>query len=259
MMDHASANEWGIRPVLFSVAGWPVPSYSVFMLLAVAVGLLLFWRETRRQEAASERTFYILLGALFGGVLGSKLPMIALYWREMLAEFPRLTILISSRSIVGGLIGGAVGVWFMKKRLGITSRRGNLFVPGIAAGVAIGRVGCFLRGCCCGKPTALPWGVEFGDGIARHPTQLYEALFMVIVLAAGLVAVRRFPEPAGMVFKVFMVTYFAFRLLLEFVRDEKLVWQGFTLFQLISVTMVVFYAVDVTILMKREARLKSVR
>lgn len=251
MTDAPGANEWGPRPVLFMVGRWPVPSYSFFMVLAVVVGLLLFWRETRRQQAASERTFYVLLGALFGGALGAKLPMMVLYGREMLAELPRLTLLISSRSIVGGLAGGAIGVWLVKRRLGITGRRGNLFVPGIAAGVAIGRLGCFLRGCCGGKPTGLPWGVDFGDGIARHPTQLYEALFMLAVLAVGLVAVRRFPEPAGLVFKAFMIVYFTFRFLIEFIRDEKLVWQGFTLFQLVSIAMVVFYAVDMAILMKR--------
>jgi len=250
-------SEWGIRPVLVTVAGWDVPSYSFFMLLAVMVGLLLFWRETRRQEAVSERTFHVLLGALFGGVLGSKLPMIILYWREMLAEFPGLTMLISSRSIVGGLVGGAVGVFLMKKWMGIIGRRGNLFVPGIAAGVAIGRLGCFLRGCCYGTPTHLPWGVDFGDGILRHPTQIYEAIFMVLVLAVGLVAVRRFPEPTGLVFKMFMITYFNFRFLIEFIRDEKVVWSGFTLFQVVSVAMVAFYAVDVMILLNKDNRIRD--
>lgn len=128
------------------------------------------------------------LGALFGGVLGSKLPMIILYWREMLDALPDFRLLISSRSIVGGLAGGAAGVFLVKKWLGISGRRGNLFVPGIAAGVAIGRLGCFLRGCCFGKPTDMRWGVDFGDGILRHPTQIYEALFMVVVLGWGLVA-----------------------------------------------------------------------
>jgi len=258
MTEVSPAKEWGLRPVLFSVGGWSVPSYSFFMILAVVVGLLLFWRETPRQKAVSERTFHVLLGALFGGVLGSKLPMIILYWREMLAEFPRLTMLVSSRSIVGGLVGGAVGVFLVKKWMGITGRRGNLFVPGIAAGVAIGRLGCFLRGCCYGQPTHLPWGVDFGDGVCRHPTQIYEALFMIVVLGLGLVAVRRVPEPAGLVFKIFMITYFGFRFLIEFIRDEKVVWYGFTLFQLVSAAMVVFYVIDVMLLLNKDNRIKAV-
>ena len=254
-----SGTEWGIRPVLFRAGSVAVPSYSFFMVLAVAVGLLLFWREARRHKAMSERTFYVLIGALFGGVLGAKLPMIILYWREMLADLPRLTLLISSRSIVGGLVGGAVGVYLVKKWMGITGRRGNLFVPGIAAAVAIGRLGCFLRGCCYGTPTQLPWGVDFGDGISRHPTQLYESVFMIMVLVAGWVGVRRFPEPAGLVFKMLMITYFAFRFLVEFIRDEKTVWLGLSLFQLVSVAMVVFYVVDVMVLMTRETEGKAAR
>ena len=246
--------DWGIRPTLFSFCGWDIPSYSFFMILAVGVGLLLFWRESARQRSASERTFYVLLGALFGGVLGSKLPMIMLYWRDMIAQFPDLTLLITSRSITGGLAGGAVGVLLAKRWFGISGRRGNLFVPGIAAGVAIGRMGCFLRGCCYGKPTTVPWAVDFGDGILRHPTQLYEMIFMVIVLAVGLVAVRRWSEPLGMVFKVFMVAYFSFRFWVEFVRDELTLWHGFTLFQLISVGMVAFYLMDLALLLSREKR-----
>lgn len=252
MMEGCPAAEWGVKPVLFTVGGWGVPSYSFFVLLGVAVGLLLFWRESVRQHAVSERTFTVLLGALFGGVLGSKLPMILLYWRDMVAQFPDLTLLITSRSITGGLAGGAVGVFLAKRRFGITGRRGNLFVPGIAAGVAIGRLGCFFRGCCYGTPSMLPWAVDFGDGVMRHPAQLYEMAFMALLFVVGLVAVRRWPEPPGAVFKLFMVSYFAFRFGVEFVRAEPVVWMGLTLFQVISAGMVVFYGVDVALLLRRE-------
>ena len=249
-----TATEWGLKPVLFSLGGIPVPAYSFFVLLAVTVGVLLFWRETWRQKVVNERMFYVLIGALFGGALGAKLPMLILYWREMLDELPGMTLLLSSRSIVGGLVGGAVGVFLVKRRLGIGGRSGNLFVPGIAAGVVIGRLGCFLRGCCFGTPTHMPWGVDFGDGLLRHPTQIYEALFMCLVLAVGLVAVRRVPKPDGLVFRVFMIIYFAFRFLVEFVRDEKSVLAGFSLFQLISIGVVVFYAVDAIMLVRNKRR-----
>jgi len=255
-MRAVAAEPWGVRPVLFSVGGWPVPSYSFFMVLAVGVGLLLFWRETRRQGVGGEPTFMVLLGALFGGVLGSKVPMILLYWREMAAQWPDMTLLVTSRSVVGGLAGGAVGVYLAKRRFRISARRGNLFVPGIAAGVAIGRLGCFLRGCCGGTPSRLPWAVDFGDGVPRHPTQLYEMVFMVVLLATGLVAVRRCPQPAGLVFKVFMVVYFAFRFVVEFVRDEPVYGLGFSLFQWLALGMVVFYAVDLAILYVETKRCK---
>jgi phosphatidylglycerol:prolipoprotein diacylglycerol transferase len=246
--------EWGIRPTLFHILGWGVPSYSFFMVLAVGVGLLLFWREAARQREAGERTVMVLLGAVFGGVLGSKIPMIMLYWRDMAAQWPDATLLVTSRSITGGLVGGALGVFAAKRWFGITGRRGNLFVPGIAAGMAIGRLGCFLRGCCYGNPASLPWAVDFGDGVPRHPTQLYEMVFMLAMLAAGWIAVRRWPEPAGLVFKAFMLVYFAFRFMIEFIRDEPLYGMGLTLFQWISVAMVVFYAIDLMMLLHEGKR-----
>lgn len=249
-------DNWGARPVLCHLAGWSVPAYPAMMLLAVVVGLLLFWRECRRAGKASEHTFLVLLGALFGGALGSKVPMIMLYGHEMVREWPDLTLLVTSRSIVGGLIGGAVGVWWVKRRLGVEGRRGNLFVPGIAAGVAIGRLGCFMRGCCYGKPTTLPWGADFGDGISRHPTQLYESIFMIFMFGAGLLAVRRHPKPEGEVFKVFMLVYFAFRFVIEFVREEPAGWLGLSLFQWMSAAMVVFYATD-WVLLRREGLERS--
>ncbi len=242
--------EWGIRPTLFHILGWGVPSYSFFMVLAVGVGLLLFWYEAARQRVAGERTVMVLLGAVFGGVLGSKIPMIMLYWREMLAQWPDATLLVTSRSIVGGLVGGALGVYMAKRWFGVSGRRGNLFVPGIAAGIAIGRLGCFLRGCCHGRPAGLSLAVDFGDGVPRHPTQLYEMVFMLVMLVAGWTAVRRWPEPAGLVFKVFMLVYFAFRFVIEFMREERVYGLGLTLFQWISAAMVAFYALDLVMLLR---------
>jgi phosphatidylglycerol---prolipoprotein diacylglyceryl transferase len=239
------------------VGGWPIPSYSVFMSLAVVVGLLLFWRETFRQKAISERSFYVLLAALFGGALGAKLLVVVLHWHTVAARFPDLSALISGRSIVGGLIGGAAGVFLAKRWLGITARTGNLFVPGIAAGVAVGRLGCFLRGCCYGKPTALPWGVDFGDGVPRHPTQLYEALFMAVVLCLGLAAVRRLPNPPGLVFALLMIVYFTFRFLIEFVRCEEMSAFGLTFFQWLSAGVVVFYGMDLIRLWREKQRVTS--
>lgn len=257
MMPHLHSAEWGVRPILFTVAGRDVPSYSVFMLLAVGVGLLLFWREAARQREQSEGTVYVLLGALFGGVLGAKLPVALVYGREIIARFPDLTLLLTGRSIVGGLIGGAIGVFLVKRRLKMTARRGNLFVPGIVAGVAVGRVGCFLRGCCYGTPTARPWGVDFGDGIMRHPTQLYEALLMAALLPLALWAVRRVSRPPGAVFKAFMAIYFLQRFLVEFVREQDVFWLGLTFFQWVAAAVVLFYGVDVVRLLREERRVRT--
>ena len=103
--------------------------------------------------------------------------------------------------------------------------------------MAVGRVGCFLRGCCCGQPTRLPWGVDFGDGIRRHPTELYEVMFDLLWFAFTL---RGAKGDRGELFDGFMVSYFTFRFFLEFIRTEGVLAWGLTPFQMVCVPVVVW-------------------
>lgn len=234
------ADHWGIRPVLFHMWGYGVPSYGFFVGLGLLVGLLVYWREARRNRVLSENTFFILLAAAVGGALGAKIPIVLVYGREVLRQTGGWGLLLSGRSIVGGLAGGALGVWLVKRHLGIQERKGNLFAPAIAAGVAIGRIGCFLRGCCYGKPTTLPWGVDFGDGIPRHPTQLYEAIFMLALFVFLTFGKKKTTHPA-LLFWILMASYFTFRFFEEFIRTEQVWWPGLTFFQWISLAMAAVY------------------
>jgi len=233
--------EWGIKPILFNIGSFPVPSYSFFMLLAILVGCFVYWFEARKQKKANENSFYLIIAALVGGAIGAKLPILFLYWEEIVLSFPDLSILVSGRTIVGGLIGGTLAVIYIKNKLGIKERRGNLFAPAIALGVAIGRIGCFLRGCCFGKPTSLPWGVDFGDGILRHPTQLYESIFMLGMFFYLRYLGKKNPVP-GKLFDIFMISYFAFRFFIEFIRVEKVIFLGLTFFQFVSIAAVIWFA-----------------
>ena len=148
-------------------------------------------------------------------------------------------VLLYGKSIVGGIIGGFLGVIITKKLLKITGKRGNLFAPAIALGVAIGRIGCFLRGCCYGKATSMPWGVDFGDHILRHPTQIYESLFMFLLFCYLMWKRTKNPKP-GQLFKILGISYFTFRFLIEFLRVEPIAVLGMTWFQLISIICLVY-------------------
>src|SRR5262249_44684126 len=137
-----------------------------------------------------------------------------------------LSFLLGGKSVVGGLLGGLVAVELTKAWRGMRTATGDLYVLPLCLAIAVGRIGCFLAGLPDGPhgtPTALPWGVDFGDGLPRHPTQLYE-IGVVALLAATIVSRRAALRTPGDQFKFFMVGYLAWRLGVEFIKpDHRLV------------------------------------
>jgi len=98
------------------------------------------------------------------------------------------------RSALGALMGGITGVELLKWRRGVRGSTGLLFVPAFCTSVVIGRLGCFAAGLSdftYGVATTLPWGVDLGDGVSRHPVQLYESAAMLAFLLYALHALRR--------------------------------------------------------------------
>jgi prolipoprotein diacylglyceryltransferase len=111
----------------------------------------------------------------------------------------------------------------VKARYGITRRTGDALVLPLVVSIAIGRVGCFLWGLSdetYGTATSLPWGIDFGDGVARHPTQLYEIGFLALLgLALTRPGIRAWPEGAR--FDAFLFAYLAFRLAIDFLKPYQ--------------------------------------
>ena len=100
-------------------------------------------------------------------------------------------------SMVGGIAGAIAAIEAFKRFTGVTGSTGIVFAAPFAATVAVGRLGCFFAGLAdftYGTPTSLPWGVDFGDGIGRHPVQLYESLAMAAMFVVLLRSVRA-PRP----------------------------------------------------------------
>jgi len=220
-ISHRVPEDWGLCPPWF-------PVYPLCMVLAFAAGFALYRHNARGTGRHSEHLVPIVLAAFFGGLLGAKLPVVLMNLRYGFSW----EIFLAGRTIVGGLLGGTLGVLLIKKKLGIRERYGNLLAAPIALGMAIGRIGCLFHGCCFGNPTPLPWGIDFGDGIARHPTQAYEMLFCLA--AFGLLQRARHTAPAGSLLTRFFLAYFIFRFLEEFIRPHPVV-AGLTPFQWICI------------------------
>ena len=203
----------------------PPPALHVLfetLAYAAAAGLYGRLRRLRGDVIENEERLSVLVGAAIGAALGSRL----LFWlsdpAELISRWREPIAWLGGKTIVGGLLGGWIGVEWMKKRIGVTKSTGDLFVAPLVAGIAIGRVGCLLAGPSdhtAGIPTTLPWGIALEDGISRHPVALYEILFLLSLLPALKLLVRRFTQP-GDEFRLFLFSYLAFRFFVDFLKPE---------------------------------------
>ncbi len=209
-------------PLRFHLGPLTIHAHWLFESLAYFIGFRLYlWQRRRQGDVVDfENRMWVVAAAIAGAALGSKV----LNWfadpHLFLRNWTNPFFLMSGKTVVGGLIGGLFAVEWTKKRLGVTMRTGDLFALPLCAGIAIGRIGCFLSGLeddTYGVATSLPWGVNFGDGVTRHPTQLYEMVWLAL-LAFVIYRVSLRQHRNGDLFKLFMASYFAFRLAVDFIK-----------------------------------------
>lgn len=173
-----------------------------------------------------------------------------------LIHHPMYLVAFGGESLVGGLLGGLIGVETAKVCIGWKSSTGDDFVLPLIVGISIGRVGCFLAGLpdgTYGIPTNWITGVNFGDGIRRHPTQLYEIAFLLLLGSWMLWLYRRDqrqfsanseqfpPRPNGFYFQVFMIAYLAYRLAVEYIKPVPRAYLGFSNIQLACMVGLAYY------------------
>lgn len=232
-------------PVYISIGYWQIHPHLLFEFLAYPIAFsILLKQKIRKQSIAPSQNSSIIVGAMVGALLGSKilvlLQHIYLIWQNLQIWF---LLLIQGKTIVGALLGGLIGVEFTKKLIGVKTSTGDAFVYPLIVGIAIGRIGCFLTGLSdktYGVATNLPWGVDFGDGIYRHPTQLYEIIFL-LALGIFLKIRSNYNRKPGDIFKFFMVAYLGFRLIVDFLKPDFHILPGFSAIQIACIFGLTYY------------------
>ena len=187
--------------------------------LAYLVASRTYWSVARTQPRPSRASDRWLLAAcaIAGAAVGSK-SLHVLEHLPTLLQQGAAGAWLGGKSVLGGLVGGTLAVEAGKRAIGWRPSTGDAWVPAIAIGLMIGRLGCQLSGLwdqTYGRPTDLPWGWDYGDGVPRHPAALYE----VVLVALAWFGVSRLRAAApGVRFSAFLAAYCAIRLLLEFFK-----------------------------------------
>ncbi|HZN55543.1 MAG TPA: prolipoprotein diacylglyceryl transferase family protein [Candidatus Polarisedimenticolaceae bacterium] len=219
-------------PVLFRIGGLAVPTYAIVVLAAMMVGYALLPRSARRNGMDPKIAIPMYFVVVGMGVVGARLLHVLLLLPEIVRE-PRLaaTILVSGGVWYGGVIAGIVSGWLYLRHHRIDFFIGlDTFAVPVIVGGALGRIACFLSGCCFGSPTALPWGVTYRDPVAHrlhadlpyvalHPVQLYEmAGALGVAWYLDWLAAR--PHRRGTIGLLWMVLYGAVRVVVEGFRGD---------------------------------------
>jgi len=202
-------------------------SYSILYTLAFLVSICIFWIEMKRRREKFKIFMLISLALLLSGFVGAKIFYILLNvsCKDFL-KIPISTILGQGRIYHGGFfLSILVGFLIVK----LTRRNfwtiADSTAPALAISISIGRIGCFLNGCCLGSPTNLPWGVKFYGidsslNLKRHPAQLYESIIMFFIfLFLWRIIKKNYPE--GYIFSRYLLVWSCERFILEFLRITK--------------------------------------
>jgi phosphatidylglycerol---prolipoprotein diacylglyceryl transferase len=223
-----------VLPELFHAGPLTVYTYGVLLAAAYLLGLKLAMVRARTRGLDPARMLDLGIYIIIGALLGAKLLLLVVEFDQFRQNPGELLTLARSGGVFyGGLIlAVVVALWYMRRHRLPVWQTCDVFAPGIAFGYAIGRLGCLAAGCCFGAPTSVPWAVTFTDPAARanvgtplgvplHPTQIYESLAGLGILALLLATEKKGRPFAGRTFWLYMLLYGVSRFVIEFFRGDE--------------------------------------
>lgn len=226
-----------INPVALDLGFFQIHWYGLMYLCGFAAGYWLALREAAmgrlplNKDQISDLLFYIAMGLIIGGRLGYGLFYGIAQWREDPLWIFR--VWEGGMAFHGGFLGVVVAVMLFARKVGVPlARISDLAAFVVVPGLGFGRIGNFIGQELWGRPTDMPWGMVFQAdalGLARHPSQLYQAVLEGLVLFAILFWYTRKPRPAWAPTALFLLLYGLFRFMVEFVREPD-AHIGFDLF-----------------------------
>jgi phosphatidylglycerol:prolipoprotein diacylglycerol transferase len=230
-------------PFQITILGIPINIHLIVEYIAFfsAYRYYVYLRKKRPDPIHHSNRLSIILGAALGAFFGSR---IMGFLENPVVDTVSFLHLLNLKTIMGGLFGGLLGVETAKRIIGEKNSSGDLFTLPIIVGIFIGRIGCFLSGVnefTYGTPTSFIAGMNLGDGLKRHPIALYELLFLTLLFIFLKKLYRDNTLENGLLFKFFMLSYFGFRFLIEFIKPNMFFTFGLSSIQWLCIVCFVYY------------------
>lgn len=225
-----------MHPVICTIGSFTVYSYGLMLALAFIASLTLVSRAAKRRGLDVDAIVNLVFLVFVAGIAGARVFYVIENWRYYLTDPVEIVFLQhGGLSWFGGLFAGTLSaaLYLKKKKLCVPLVL-DVLAPYIALGQAIGRIGCFLNGCCYGKGSGHGLYSPAQDAVLI-PVQLYASLALLAIFGILRFAEER-PHAAGTVFYLYTLLYSAKRFFIEFLRaDNAVLVSGLTLFQCISI------------------------
>ena len=217
-----------MHPILFKIGPLTVYSYGVLVLVAFFAAYVTAEKRAAKAGLSGEIVSDLLVVLFVTGILGARIFYVFQHWEDFQGNFWR-AFMIHEGGLVwygGFLTAAGSGLLYAAFRKWPILKLADLAAPSLVLGQGIGRLGCFLNGCCYGKETKVFWGVRFPeDAVVRHPVQLYETAACFLIFAALSFFYNRKARKDGSVIMLYLVLYASARFGIEFFRgDQFLTW-----------------------------------
>ena len=219
-----------MHPEIFRIGSLPIYSYGLMLVISFVLGIAVAQRRARRRGISSDAVLDVSTVILISSIVGSRILYVLFHVDEFKGRWLdtiNITKGLAGLSMFGGILLAVVAsfVYLHKRRIHLLNMS-DAIAPSIALGVGITRLGCFLNGCCFGRPTSLPWGVSFPPGSVAwsvmrntniHPTQIYSSLLGFLIFGIALYIDRKVRKP-GIIFLSVFLMYGLSRFLVDFLR-----------------------------------------
>jgi len=238
-------------PELITIGAFSLGSYGVLIALAFIAGIMLASKLSIKEGYGKDDILDLGLVAIFTSVIGARALYVIVWW-EYFAKEPARIFKVWEGGLVfyGGLIGAVIGtaVWLKIKKKPVL-KTGDICMPFVALAHAIGRIGCFLNGCCYGRVSE-KYGLVFpgvGDNVPHLPVQIYESVLNFINFIFLIVFYRFFKKRDGEVFFLYFINYAVIRVIMEFFRGdaERGMFAGLSTSTFISIVVIIFGAAGI--------------